>query len=237
MPRLPRFAPIGIPQHIIQRGNNRQPCFCEDQDFGVYTRFLISASEKYQVDIHAWCFMSNHVHILATPKSEGAVSLMMQSLGRQYVQYFNHKYKRTGTLWEGRFKACLIDSDYYLLTCYRYIELNPVRAKMVSQPGEYRWSSYRVNTGIKKSDLMTHHEIYLQLGSSDEARFDAYKALFDEELNNLQLESIRAATSRGLLVGSEKFKNKIEELLGQSVRPNPVGRPKGVNEEVAVYFC
>ena len=147
MPRLPRFAPIGIPQHIIQRGNNRQPCFCEEQDFGVYTNFLKSAAEKYQVEIHAWCFMTNHVHLLATPNTDAAVSLMMQSLGRQYVQYFNHKYKRTGTLWEGRFKSCLIDSDIYLLVCYRYIELNPVRTNIINVDSHYIANVLRV---IKK---------------------------------------------------------------------------------------
>ena len=152
------------------------------------------------------------------------------------MQYFNHKYKRTGTLWEGRFKSCLVDSDIYLLVCYRYIELNPVRAKMIKQPGEYQWSSYRINTGLKKSGLITPHEIYLQLGNSDKARTDAYKALFLEKLTYLQLDNIRAATSRGLVVGSDAFKDKIEQMIGQSVRPNPVGRPREVRENSAIYF-
>jgi putative transposase len=237
MPRLPRFAPIGVPQHIIQRGNNRQPCFGEEHDYGVYTRFLKSAADKFSVDIHAWCFMSNHVHLLATPKSDGAVSLMMQSLGRRYVQYFNHKYKRTGTLWEGRFKSCMVDTEAYLLICYRYIELNPVRAKIVKQPEDYKWSSHSLNIGNKESELITPHEIYKRLATAEEERFKVYKELFREELTNIQIENIRAATNRGLLVGSEKFRNEIEELIGQSVRPNPVGRPKVVNEEGAVYFC
>jgi len=236
MARLNRFAPIGIPQHVIQRGNNRQPCFCEEQDYGVYTKFLKDASEKYQVEIHAWCFMTNHVHLLVTPLAEGGVSLMMQSLGRRYVQYFNRKYKRTGTLWEGRFRACLIDTDKYLLTCYRYIELNPVRARMVLHPKEYDWSSFIINTGQKTSELQTPHPVFLSLAKSEQQRYLVYQKLFDEPLCREQIEAIRFATNRGVVAGSERFKDEIESIVGESVRPNPVGRPKCVEEEFAFYF-
>ena len=128
MPRKPRFNLIGIPQHVIQRGNNRQVCFASDEDFAAYAHWLHEYSIKFQVSIHAWVFMTNHVHLLMTPATKDGISKLMQSLGRRYVQYFNYTYKRTGTLWEGRFKSCVVDADNYLLLCQRYIELNPVRA-------------------------------------------------------------------------------------------------------------
>jgi len=139
MPRKPRFNLIGIPQHVIQRGNNREPCFYAVQDYRRYLDNLREVAEKYRCRIHAYVLMTNHVHILVTPMVEYGISQMMQALGRRYVYYINMTYKRTGTLWEGRFKASLIDSDAYLLTCMRYIELNPIRANMVSHPGEYQW--------------------------------------------------------------------------------------------------
>ncbi len=151
------MCPIGIPQHVIQRGNNRQICFAGEEDFAAYANWLKDYSEKYQVEIHAWVLMTNHVHLLCTPRATNVVSLMMQSLGRQYVSYFNFNYQRTGTLWEGRFKSCLVQEDKYLLHLYRYIELNPVRAGMVEQPSDYSWSSYPINALGKKSELCTSH--------------------------------------------------------------------------------
>ncbi len=145
MARLARVAPVGVPQHIIQRGNNRQVCFAGEEDMKAYLHWLKEMSKKYQVDIHAWVLMTNHVHLLCTPWKENAVSQMMQSLGRLYVRYFNHTYQRSGTLWEGRFKSCLVQSERYLLELYRYIELNPVRADMVDKPSDYSWSSYAIN--------------------------------------------------------------------------------------------
>ena len=138
MPRLTRVSPAGIAVHVIQRGNNRQVCFVADEDHWAYAGWLKEYSSRYRVDIHAWVMMTNHVHLACTPHSEGAVSKMIQELGRRYVQYFNREYRRSGTLWEGRFKSCLVDSADYLLELYRYIELNPVRAQMVNDPGEYR---------------------------------------------------------------------------------------------------
>ena len=137
MTRLKRICPPNITQHIIQRGNNRQVCFASEQDFEAYVAWLKQYSQHYKVKVHAWVLMTNHVHLLCTPADHNGVSKMMQSLGRHYVRYFNNTYKRTGTLWEGRFKSCLVDSDHYLLTLYRYIELNPVRANMVNHPAEY----------------------------------------------------------------------------------------------------
>jgi len=145
MARLPRIELPDIPQHIIQRGNNHSFCFGSNEDFSAYLYWLKEYSKKYCVDIHARVLMTNHVHLLCTPRKPKAISQLMQSLGRRYVQYFNYTYKRTGTLWEGRFKSCVIDEDSYLLHVYRYIELNPVRASMVTDPSDYIWSSYRIN--------------------------------------------------------------------------------------------
>ena len=140
MPRLPRLSPVGIPQHLIQRGNNRQVCFSTEEDMAVYAHWLYDYAMKYIVHIHAWVFMTNHVHLLVTPWQANGVSRMMQSLGRYYVRYYNQTYRRSGTLWEGRYKSCLVESTDYLLQCYRYIELNPVRAGMVEDPSDYFWS-------------------------------------------------------------------------------------------------
>jgi putative transposase len=158
MVRLSRISPAGVPVHIIQRGNNRQACFVSDEDHSAYARWLKDYSAKFRVDIHAWVMMTNHVHLLCTPQVEGGISTMMQSLGRRYVQYFNHEYRRSGTLWEGRFKSCLVQDERYLLEVYKYIELNPVRAEMVQNPGEYRWSSYQINgLGKRSYHLTTKH--------------------------------------------------------------------------------
>lgn len=161
MARLPRICPPGIPQHIIQRGNNRQVCFASEEDFAAYAHWLEQYSREYQVAIHAWVFMTNHVHLLVTPEREDSVSRMMQTLGRHYVRYFNYSYKRSGTLWEGRFKSCLVEEENYLLICQRYIELNPVRAGMVGSPADYSWSSYRANGLSKPAKLLTPHHIYI----------------------------------------------------------------------------
>ena len=138
MARLPRICLPGIAQHVIQRGNNRQVCFGANDDFAAYAHWLEEYAEKYHVAVHAWVFMTNHVHLLVTPTTADGVSRLMQSLGRRYVRYFNHTYQRSGTLWEGRFKSCVVEDDSYLLLCQRYIELNPVRAGMVEHPADYQ---------------------------------------------------------------------------------------------------
>ncbi|MBD3754851.1 MAG: transposase, partial [Gammaproteobacteria bacterium] len=145
MARLTRVTPAGIPIHLIQRGNNRQVIFADSSDFKAYLNWLKAYSVQYSVAVHAWCLMTNHVHLLCTADGEDSIGKMMQSIGRQYVRYFNHKYQRTGTLWEGRYRSCLVEAEDYLFEVYRYIELNPVRAGMVGDPSEYSWSSYRVN--------------------------------------------------------------------------------------------
>lgn len=218
MPRLPRLCPLGIPQHVIQRGNNRQVCFNCDEDLAAYAYWLGKYAEMYLVDIHAWVFMTNHVHLLVTPRVEQAVAKMMQSLGRNYVRYYNHTYKRSGTLWEGRYKSCLVESGEYLFYCYRYIEMNPVRAGMVNFPGEYPWSSYRANTSSLQSSLRTPHPLYLQLGDTDETRFERYQQMFAADLDNHVLHDIRSSVNKGMVYGSDRFKDEIEANLKRRVR-------------------
>jgi putative transposase len=227
MPRLPRCAPPGIPQHIIQRGNDRQPCFDDPSDFAVYLSRLDESARRHCVDIHAWVLMTNHVHLLVTPHSRHGVSDMMQSLGRDYVSWFNHHHERTGTLWEGRFKSCLVDTEHYLFQCYRYIEMNPVRAGMVSHPADYWWSSFRCNALGRRSKIVVPHDVYLQLGKSMDERAAAYRQMFLQELSDRQLEEIRAAIKSGTILGSERFKDDCEARLGRRIRPGVRGRRSG----------
>jgi len=166
MARQPRIVLEGQPQHVIQRGNNRDIIFVADEDYQLYLETLTEACEQFACDVHAYVLMTNHVHLPITPNRSDGISKVMQSLGRKYVQYFNHQYHRSGTLWEGRYKSTLLDSERYLLTCYRYIELNPVRACMVKHPTEYPWSSYGVNVRGDKSELVVPHELYLRLGTT-----------------------------------------------------------------------
>lgn len=226
MARLLRICPPGIPQHIIQRGNNRQVCFAAEQDFAVYAHWLHESSDKYGVAIHAWVFMTNHVHILASPREQGGISRMMQRVGRHYVRYFNKAYQRTGTLWEGRFKSCVVDADNYLLICQRYIELNPVRAKMVADPANYRWSSYHCNGLGKASNLWRPHEVYMRLGRSELERLASYRALFTVHLDDALLANIRASTHKGLALGSDRFKDQVAALTGRRVTPGKRGPKK-----------
>ena len=226
MARLPRVTPIGVPQHIIQRGNNRQICFSCEQDMYGYVGWLKEYSEKFQVDIHAWVLMTNHVHILCTPGNIDGMSKMMQALGRQFVRYFNHSYKRTGTLWEGRFKSCLVQEDAYLLELYRYIELNPVRADMVKDPADYPWSSYQVNALGKQSDLCTPHAIYLKLDQDENIRRSRYRDLFKTQMSDRLIDDIRQAVNKGMALGNERFKQEIEQMTGRRMTPMKTGRPK-----------
>ncbi|MCK8044562.1 transposase [Shewanella sp. 1CM18E] len=225
MPRKPRANPIGIPQHLIQRGNNRQACFTSEQDFIAYAGWLKDYAKKFQVEIHAWVFMTNHVHLLCTPQKTNAISQMMQSIGRQYVRYFNYTYKRSGTLWEGRYKSCLVQTEDYLIQLYRYIELNPVRANMVDDPCEYKWSSYQVNALGKASALCTPHPTYLAIHPTEKARQTCYRALFKHHLDTQIVEDIRQATNKGMAIGNDKFKDEIEKLTGTKMRPQKIGRP------------
>ena len=232
MARLARVCPVGIPQHIIQRGNNRQVCFASEQDFAAYVSWLKDYAKKYQVDIHAWVLMTNHVHLLCTPRVDNAVSLMMQALGRHYVRYFNSSYQRTGTLWEGRFKSCLVQEENHLLQLYSYIELNPVRAGMVRQPSDYAWSSYAINALGKGSELCTPHSLFLALGGGPKERQTNYRALFDSPIEGALLEAIRGATNKGLVLGNEGFEEEVESLTGRRMTAKKRGRPVGWRKKV-----
>ncbi len=232
MARLPRYVMPGHPQHVIVRGNNRMPIFCADEDYRFYLEKLKQACDKHDCSIHAYVLMTNHVHLLITPQTEHGISKVMQMLGRYYVQYFNHTYQRTGTLWEGRYKATLIDSERYLLTCYRYIELNPVRAEgMVDHPGEYRWSSYRANALGEADALLKPHPLYLALGTSSLARQASYRALFDTHVEEHSLLAIRESLNQCRVLGSDIFKDQIEDALKRSVRPGNPGRPKKIQPD------
>ncbi|WP_299268137.1 transposase [uncultured Psychrosphaera sp.] len=231
MPRRPRVSIPGYPEHIIQRGNNRQPIFASDEDFKAYAYWLREYAEKFEVAIHAWVFMTNHVHLLCTPRSSMGVSKMMQSLGRQYVRYFNYSYQRSGTLWEGRFRSCLVQNQDYLFHLYRYIELNPVRANMVADPAEYSWSSYQCNGLGKRSKLLTPHQCYLSLGHTNEMRCNVYRGMFREQVSVKLIDDIRLATNKGLALGNDKFKDRIEALTGQRQKEIKRGRKVGWRKE------
>jgi len=227
MARLSRVLPVGIPVHLIQRGNTRQVCFATLEDYSAYIGWLKEYSIKYGVDIHAWVLMTNHVHLLCTPQEDGAVSLMMQSVGRRYVQYFNHQYQRSGTLWEGRYKSCLVQAERYLIEVYRYIEMNPVRANMVEDPGEYIWSSYQINALSKTSDLCTPHPEYLRLGGTKSERMENYRALFAYHVEDGLLSEIRVGLNKGMAIGHDRFKEEVEVLTGRRLKSKKVGRPTG----------
>ena len=228
MARVPRIDVAGIPQHVIQRGNNRTACFFADHDYFYYLQSLRQAAQKCSCCIHAYVLMTNHVHLLVTGSESRAIGRMMQSLGRLYVRYVNNRYKRTGTLWEGRFKSSLIDSDRYLLTCYRYIELNPVRAGLVQTPSAYRWSSYHHNALGEVDLLVRAHKNYLALGLTNRTRRAAYRRLFEQGVDDVDVESIRLHVNQGKVLGSQIFVDRIAGILNRRVSFARAGRPKKV---------
>jgi putative transposase len=177
MPRIARSVLAGLPLHVVQRGINRQQCFFSDSDYSVYLKFLAEFSARFGCSLHAYCLMTNHAHLLLTPETPDSCALLMKNLGQRYVQAVNRKLNRTGTLWEGRFKSGLVCTEAYVLACYRYIELNPVRAGMVRVPGRYRWSSYQANAEGKASELLTSHPTYEALGLDAAQRSSAYQQL------------------------------------------------------------
>lgn len=204
MPRLIRSVFPGVALHVVQRGNNRSPCFFADSDRLAYLRFLRESASATGCQIHAYCLMTNHVHLLLTPGEQAACAQMMKRLGQQYVQHVNRIHDRSGTLWEGRFRSSVVASEHYALACYRYIERNPVRARLVERPGDFPWSSYRSNAEGKSDSLIAPHPAYLALGSERALVLRAYCRLFDEIVESSLDDEIRSASRIGCPVGAER---------------------------------
>jgi putative transposase len=215
----------GVPVHLIQRGNNRSACFYTDGDYRFYLDHLAELAVKHGCAVHAFCLMTNHVHLLLTPQHEGSLGGLIKALGQRYVQYVNRTYRRSGTLWEGRFRSCLLQEEAYVLACYRYIELNPVRAGMVTHPAEYRWSSYRVNAQGEQGDWLVPQPLYLGLGMDVETRRAAYRELFRFELEPGVVDEIRHATNGNYALGDGRFVAEVEAMLGRRVTRGKPGRP------------
>ena len=228
MPRRPRIILPRIPLHIIQRGNNRQPCFIAEEDYHAYLEWLKIYAEKSGCHIHAYVLMTNHVHLLFTPDKVSSAGQMMKALGQRYVQYFNRAYQRSGTLWEGRFRSCLLQDEVYLLCCMRYIELNPVRAGMVNHPGDYPWSSYRVNAQGEQSELIESQDLYIKLAGNELNRQSAYRELFRHTLEPGLVDQIRQSTNGNVVLGNDLFSKEISRLLGKRVTHGKPGRPANV---------
>ena len=226
MPRKPRFFLPNIPVHVIIRGNARRVVFAEDTDRKAYLGWLKEATEKYTVNIHAYVLMDNHVHLLLSTNEPDHISKVMQHIGRKYVPYFNHKYEKSGTLWEGRFKASMIESEQYLLCCYRYIELNPVRANMVKRPEEWKWSSYTSNAYGEEDKLIKPHPVYLAIHKKKDVRVNYYRVSFKQVLEPSIINDLRSAVQTGTPLGNDRFKKEVEKLLGVKVGYAKRGRPK-----------
>lgn len=225
MPRRARLAVPGVAWHIIQRGNNKAPCFFAEEDYHRYLDTLCEKAGRYDCAVHAYVLMTNHVHLLLTPTRVDSVALLMKHLGQRYVQYVNRRYHRTGTLWEGRFRSCLMQSEGYILACYRYIELNPVRANVVSDPRDYPWSSHRANAHGDVDPLLEPHPEYLRLGCDGGSRRLAYQALFTTPLDPQRISELRHATNGNYALGDADFRANIASVLKRRVTPGKKGRP------------
>lgn len=226
MPRQCRYFIPGIPQHVITRGVDRQAVFFHEQDYTLYLKALRDAAATNECLIHAYVLMTNHVHLLLTPRRQRSLPLMMQAMGRNYVQRLNVRYRRTGTLWEGRYKASLVQDSNYFLTCQRYIELNPVRAHMVAEPGDYPYSSYAHHAAGFADALITAHACYLDLAVDPSARQQAYRMLFHNVIDEELLARIRKNTNACGVIGDNRFKAQIETMLGRAVPTGKRGRPR-----------
>lgn len=211
---------------MIQRGHNRQACFFAEEDYRSYLGWLESYAREGGCAVHAYVLMTNHVHLLLTPETSTGAGELMKRLGQRYVQYVNRRYGRSGTLWAGRFRSCIIQEEDYLLRCYRYIELNPVRAQLVEHPAHYPWSSFRANAQGERSTLLTAHPLYTALARDASARQAAYRELFCSALNRETVEAIRIATNGNFVLGSSKFQSEVAVALGRRATPGKPGRPR-----------
>ena len=225
MARQPRLVLPDALHHLLQRGNNRQPVFVDDEDRRSYLDALREATRLHGVRVHAYVLMPDHVHLLVTPQREDSLARALQTLGRRYVVQFNRRHGRSGTLWEGRFRSCLTQTEDYVLACYRYIELNPVRAAMVSKPQDFRWTSFHANAMGKANPMLTPHDQYRRLGRTDAERRQAYRALFRAHLDEAVVEEIRSATNGNYALGDKRFQAQIEAALGRRAIRGVAGRP------------
>lgn len=233
MPRRARLTLPNVPLHIIQRGNNRQACFYDDEDYVVYLNWLNEYADKCACEVHAYVLMTNHVHLLMSANKTDAPGALMKALGQRYAQYVNRKYQRSGTLWEGRFRSSLTQDELYLLRCQQYIELNPVRAGMVAHPAQYRWSSYRANALGEATTLVQPHTVYHALGQGLASCQMAYRELFQPVLEANVLDEIRRATNGNFALGNPAFVEQIAVALGRRVVPGKSGRPRSSVEPSA----
>ena len=225
MARLPRFFVPRLPLHVIQRGNNRQSIFREPLDRRRFLALLGESAKRHAVSVHAYVLMPNHVHLLATPVDQSGVARLMQSVCGVYVGWYNHRYARTGTLWEGRYRASIVDHERYLLACMRYIELNAVRAGIVLEPSEFRWSSYRCNALGDRDEIVDPHPAYISLGITPEERRAAYRELVRLKVPASELDLIRSSTHHEWALGDATFRESITRV-GRRAAPLPRGRPR-----------
>ncbi|MEC5163723.1 putative transposase [Janthinobacterium sp. CG_23.3] len=225
MPRRARLVLPNVPLHLIQRGNNRQACFFADADYRVYLAWLAEHADANGCRVHAYVLMSNHVHLLISVDEAGSPGALMKALGQQYVQYVNRRYGRSGTLWEGRFRSCLIQQEMYLLICQRYIELNPVRAGMVQEPAQYQWSSYRGNAEGCADPILRPHPLYSGMAEDAGERQRVYRSLFDDALAPERVNALRKATNGNFALGDLAFTEQAAAALGRRVVPDTPGRP------------
>ncbi|WP_034295561.1 transposase [Herbaspirillum sp. RV1423] len=225
MARLPRLIVPHQPHHIIQRGHDQQVVFRDAADHTAFLDWLKEGAKRFKVAIHAYVLMPDHIHLLATPADSEGLARMMQWVGRYYVPYYNQKYQRSGTLWQGRYKATVLDAERYLLLCSRYIELNPVRNGLVASAGDYRWSSYMHHIGAKSDPLITDHRLYWALGNTPFDREIAYKLLAEQLPAQAEVDAISQATLKGWALGAEEFKTGLEKQVSRRVSPAKRGRP------------
>ncbi len=226
MPRRARVYLPGYAYHVVQRGNNREACFFDAENYQYYLTLLQEVLPRYKVSLHAYCLMTNHVHLLMSPTCQQGISNVMKVVASRYAYALNKLYKRSGTIWEGRHKSSAVATGEYLLKCYRYIELNPVAAGMVKRPEEYRWSSYHHNAWGDESGLLTRHDDYCQLGKTQECRCYAYRGLFTTHLSEQDLHAFRQAAHYSVPVGDERFCEQIAAVTGGKIGYAARGRPR-----------
>jgi putative transposase len=231
MARLPRLTLPGLPHSVIQRGNNRQPIFETTADYQTMLGLLAECAKNCQVAIHAYVLMENHFHLLATPQTDNGLTRLMQAVGRRYVRYFNDTHRRTGTLWEGRYRSTVIEAKPYVLTCMAYLDLNPVRSGLVSQAGDYPWSSFGHYSGLRTDKLLTSHPLVWALGNTPFAREAAYTQMVQAGISTVQQSALTDATSSGWALGSPEFVENLQKITPRRLTKGRAGRPVSKSEK------